>query len=554
MKRVFGFFLAVAMLLSILPMDAIAKELHEEPQPLPSAQLPEMEFAKGMPYAGFASEESNLPERGLYTLTLRRTGDTSVASAVLVSTVDISAAYGKDYIISDGCWTAEALESTGTILENSADEASRKQSQETIDAIESLVAGSVEESEAIHADTAVDADGSVPETGSLSLAELKQLQSGMPVRETTESEFTSLAETFLRETNIDPAEYLPVTSATRVEFAPGEREQTLTFRILEDRESEGQEMLNFLLSAADDCTAVIEAASSLSYIIEDDEPVEHSLVSFDADTYTARGGYANITVKRTAALYSYVTVNLRAVEKGSAAEGDNFEATDITLVFQSFQDEAVAAIPVAGGQKDTCFSVELYDPRGAVAGEIMTAEVVIPAGCSAPEKEEQRVDDSYLDHFDQGAAMGYTTSLELPQFGEVSIEYKDSANPNVGTIMSGKNEVGKYFASKTGNMYNITTGGPGDHPYSIKDDGNPYLYLEYFSSNIFRHGWTQGNYYVNEPANRYRMVLADLSTGSTYEASRVGLIVETKKGGTPLTSESKEIGDDNARKPRLATA
>ena len=173
----------------------------------------------------------------------------------------------------------------------------------------------------------------------------------------------------------------------------------------------------------------------------------------------------------------------------------------------------------------------------------MTAEVVIPAGCSAPEKEEQRVDDSYLDHFDQGAAMGYTTSLELPQFGEVSIEYKDSANPNVGTIMSGKNEVGKYFASKTGNMYNITTGGPGDHPYSIKDDGNPYLYLEYFSSNIFRHGWTQGNYYVNEPANRYRMVLADLSTGSTYEASRVGLIVETKKGGTPLTSESKEIGE-----------
>ena len=392
MKRVFSIILAAVMLMGVLPMNVIADEVRGDPVLLPAAELPVMEYAEGIPYAGFASGQANLPERGLYALTLRRAGDTSLASAVLVTTVDVSAVYGRDYAVKDSNWSTEKLESDGTILENSADEESRRQTRETLDAIEGIVADSMYGT----ADGDIPADEPEPEDASeaakdpesLTLAELKELQSGMPVRETTESEFTSLAETFLSQANIDPAEYLPITSVTRVEFAPGEREQTLTFRILEDGESEGQEMFNFLLSAADDCTAIIEAASSLSVIIEDDEPVEHSLVSFDAPSYTALDGFANVTVTRTGALYSYVTVNLRASEKGSAKEGENFEATDLTLVFQPFQDEAVAPVPVTGGEEDTRFALELYELRGAEPGEIMTAEAVIPAGCSAPVEEK----------------------------------------------------------------------------------------------------------------------------------------------------------------------
>ena len=562
MKRVFSIILAAVMLMGVLPMNVIADEVRGDPVLLPAAELPVMEYAEGIPYAGFASGQANLPERGLYALTLRRAGDTSLASAVLVTTVDVSAVYGRDYAVKDSNWSTEKLESDGTILENSADEESRRQTRETLDAIEGLVADSMYGT----ADGDIPADEPEPEDASeaakdpesLTLAELKELQSGMPVRETTESEFTSLAETFLSQANIDPAEYLPITSVTRVEFAPGEREQTLTFRILEDGESEGQEMFNFLLSAADDCTAIIEAASSLSVIIEDDEPVEHSLVSFDAPSYTALDGFANVTVTRTGALYSYVTVNLRASEKGSAKEGENFEATDLTLVFQPFQEEAVAPVPVTGGEEDTRFALELYELRGAEPGEIMTAEAVIPAGCSAPaeEKGEERIDDSYLDDFDRGGAImgSYPSSLTLDGIGEVSIEYKDTSNPSMGTIILGQNEIGKYYASRDG-IYNITTGGDGDHVYHIGDDGTPHLYLEYYSGLIWRHGWTTGTVYVPEPVNRYRMILADLSTGSSYSASKVGLTIQTMDGnGSLLTYDRKEIGDENARKPRLATS
>ncbi len=559
MKRVFSIILAAVMLMGVLPMNVIADEVRGDPVLLPAAELPVMEYAEGIPYAGFASGQANLPERGLYALTLRRAGDTSLASAVLVTTVDVSAVYGRDYAVKDSNWSTEKLESDGTILENSADEESRRQTRETLDAIEGLVADSMYGT----ADGDIPADEPEPEDASeaakdpesLTLAELKELQSGMPVRETTESEFTSLAETFLSQANIDPAEYLPITSVTRVEFAPGEREQTLTFRILEDGESEGQEMFNFLLSAADDRTAVIEAACSLSFVIEDDEPVEHSLVSFTADAYTAADGFANITVERKNALYSYVTANLRTAEDGSGAEGENHEATDVTLIFQPYQSEAVVAVPVAGGEEESSFSVELYDLRGGEAGEIMAAEVTVPAGCAAPEKEEPRYDDSYLDNFEsRGSAMGYASSLQLNGFGDLTVEYRDSANPNIGTILSGKNEIGKYYATKSTGMWSITQGGKGDHEASIKDDGNPYLYLEYYSGNIFRHGWTQGRMYVYESANRYRMILADLSTGSSYSASRVGMIVHTYNGSSLLTSDEKTIGDENARKPRLATS
>ena len=101
MKKLLSVILAIIMLLGILPMEALADELREEPVRLTDAALPGMDFEKGMPYAGFASGEVNLPERGLYTLTLRRTGDLRPGSAVTVSTVDISAAYGTDYVMAD---------------------------------------------------------------------------------------------------------------------------------------------------------------------------------------------------------------------------------------------------------------------------------------------------------------------------------------------------------------------------------------------------------------------------------------------------------------------
>jgi len=335
MKRILSVFLSLLMVLGAFPMTVLADELREEPAVLSVSPLPDMEYIAGTPYAGFAVEQTKLPEEGLYALTIRRTGDVSVGSELLVSTVDVSAVYGRDYVMDDALLKTEVLETTGTILEKSGDELNRQEAQEALANIQSLIEGSTQEADdtvqaAEDAEAAEESAAEPVDPENLSLAEMKELQSGMPVRETTDSEFTSLAADFLGEMNIDVADYVETSSQTLVVFAPGEYEKTLSFRILEDDESEGEEIFNLLLSAEDEHTAMIEAASSVSFIIEDDEPVVHSVLNFSAAEYTAKDGFVAVVAEREGAVYSYVTAGLRA----EAIEGaEVFEETDIEIVF-----------------------------------------------------------------------------------------------------------------------------------------------------------------------------------------------------------------------------
>ena len=57
---------------------------------------------------------------------MSRTGDTSVGSDLVVSTVDISAVYGKDYVIEDSRLVTALKETDGTMLEKAASEENRK--------------------------------------------------------------------------------------------------------------------------------------------------------------------------------------------------------------------------------------------------------------------------------------------------------------------------------------------------------------------------------------------------------------------------------------------
>ena len=88
---------------------------------------------------------SALPEKGLYTLTIRRSGDLSIGSELYVSTVDVSAVYGRDYVIHDSLAETEVFETEGTILERSGDETNRLQVQEALESIRSLIENSTQE-------------------------------------------------------------------------------------------------------------------------------------------------------------------------------------------------------------------------------------------------------------------------------------------------------------------------------------------------------------------------------------------------------------------------
>ena len=258
-KRLLSTVLVFSMLLSVFPMNVIAVEdkTAENAERIATNGLPEVEFAEGLPYAGFTTQQGKLPEKGLYSLTVSRTGDTSVGSDLIVSTVDISAVYGKDYVIEDNGFVTELVETNGTILKQAADEESRKNAQQELEEIRDQIIGSTAEVDenAENGQPVVDADGD----GNLSLAEMKALQSGKNVRDLSESDFHSLKDEFLDKMDIDIADYVAISSETCISFLPNETTKTLTFRILQDNESEGEEMFNFLLSAEDTHTAIIEA-------------------------------------------------------------------------------------------------------------------------------------------------------------------------------------------------------------------------------------------------------------------------------------------------------
>ena len=440
MKRIISILLVLCMAVGLVPVQALAEEVSGEPQVLPVQDLPDAEYDESLPYVGFAAEQGTLPEEGAYTLTLRRTGNLSEESAVVVETVDISARYGTDYRVEDPIWETEVLETTSTLLERSGDEINRQQAQTALDGLRDGLLGA--------ADGTEEATPSETPADDSSLAALKARQSGQPVRGTWDSEQISLAESIVRQVNPDVADYVEPSSSTRVLFAPGEAEQTLTFRVLEDSESEGQELFNLLLSADDDHTAAIEAARSLSFILEDDEPAEHSVLSLAAEEFRAEDGRVMVTVTREEALYTYVTAGLRASENGTAAEGVDFSATDVEVVLQPYQTRAVVEIPVISSEQEKSFSVELYDLKGPEPGEIMTARAVIPAAASAG--KDGKSDSSYLDPFVSGAVLmsdSYPTKVTIDR--DYTIKYNDSSNPSIGSIMYGNSVVGPSSSAET---------------------------------------------------------------------------------------------------------
>ncbi len=573
-KRLLSTVLVFSMLLSVFPMNVIAVEdkTAENAERIATNGLPELEFAEGLPYAGFTTQEGKLPEKGLYSLTVNRTGDTNIGSDLVVSTVDISAVYGKDYVIEDNRFVTELVETDGTILEQAADEESRKNAQEELEEIRDQIIGSTAEVDE-NADTAepiVDADGD----GELSLAEMKALQSGKNVRDLTESDFHSLKDKFLSQMNIDIADYVAISSQTRISFLPNETTKTLTFRVLEDNESEGEEIFNFLLSAEDTNTAIIEANTSVSFIIEDDEPIEHSVVTLAADSFTAKNGVVKVKVSREAAEYSYVTAGLKV----TGSESGLAEKQEYTAVFQPYQTEAYVEIPVTQDSKEHSFTVELYDLKGGDEGNTLTAQVKIPAVAETVKTNNEESPDSYLDDFTSQSNAGLLSgdgTDEITIAGvKCEVKYDDPDHSNYGSIMMNGSKIGIYVVPNSMGMFSGTTSdGDGDHIQEIKNDGNSYLYLEYYSS-WYRNLGKSGKSWNLDYPNRYRAVMTDVSTDSTYDSAKTGLAV--KRIGTLAESgiqlptfvlglidinspvligvTEKTVGNRNSRAVRLGSA
>ena len=567
-KRLLSTFLIFSMLLTMVPINAGAtEETATELAEQTAASLPQVEFTEGLPYVGFTSEQGKIPENSVYSLTLSRTGDTSVGSDVVVSTVDISAAYGKDYVIEVTEFTTVTNDTNGTVLEQSADEENRIEAQEELEKIYDQLSNSSSEVGESTRTQQIDTN----HDGELSLAEMKALQSGKNVRNLSESDFHSLKEEFLDKLDVDIPKNVEASSQTHITFLPNEQTKTLTFRVLEDKESEGEEIFNFLLSADDDHTAIIEANTSVSFIIEDDEPIEHSVVTLTAEQFTADDGILTVTASRENAEYSYTTVGLKLTGNGSNSD----ENRSYELAFQPYQTEVSADIPVTQDSEEHTLTLELYDLKGCNEGKTMKAQAVIPVAKIKTDTNEPS--DSYLKDFvskskstaplTSGAGPG---SINIAGI-DCTIEY-DSSGKTGKIINSQSQEIGEYIVADDINDFRVSRVGSGDFTAIATDDNGAspkHIQLKYYSSWPWNKGYTSIERDINNPY-RYRAVMADISTASGYPSAKAGARLSawqekiipglrSLSGDTSSSSSvvrlsevsSFQIGDKNTRAARL---
>lgn len=81
---------------------------------------------------------------------------------------------------------------------------------------------------------------------SSALAQMKEAQTGLEMREAYESEDSIINPAQFAE-GFDVANQMETSSYTTISFASDETEKQVIFKILDDGESEGQEMINFIL-------------------------------------------------------------------------------------------------------------------------------------------------------------------------------------------------------------------------------------------------------------------------------------------------------------------
>jgi len=556
--RVLALVLALTMVVGLTPVWAVPSAA-QEPAVLGGSGITLPEDAEGT-FLAFAANSVvddtpsamwTVGERGRYAVTIYRAGDLTGQTTVDLRTIDSSAVYGKDYVIDDSRYETEVKTTQGTLLQQYAnDEEALAQGQEILDTLSGQIADTQAESPAegeeqtgeaaltdeipateevsavatpgiasaepeAAGDAAEPAEESTADDGKSELAKMKEAQTGLASRETVDTEFLPLDESLISYMIPDVGSAVENSSSTRLTFEPGETEKNVNFVILEDTESEGDELISFALSEPEG--AAVFTPSVMSVAIQDDEPVEHSLVTFTDAEYQAEGGKVTVTVTRSGADYSLVTARIRSIDTGSAAEGTNYASVDQQLDFRPYSMEATLEIPVkAQPGEEVSFGLQLYDLKGGEEGANMVATAVIPAG---PEE----VAAGLMAEESAAELMAAPTSLTIPGFGVESYGLENAGSGTFKIIDNSKNppqEVGIYVQPTDANGSKENFGDSGSRKNEW-DGGQQRRRMTWYSGWAWESGGTKFMMPLWNMQN-YQQVYLDYETDSDYEGSRGG--------------------------------
>ena len=531
-------------------------ELGDDVLVLP-AELPEdlrgayTEDGSGGVYLVMGTGQASVDERGKYAITVYRLGDISQETAFAVGTVDYSAKYGCDYRIADSHFTTETFDVPQTLVEMSADEERIKQTEQ--DAKEFL------ESEQADGDESGAPDGEAPaepvsDTSSdkdeheKSLAELKYEQTGLPTRETAEDEagdaLLGFSELFAGEGPVNIGDCLDNSSLTYMSFAPGEKVKRLVFEVLEDKESEGQEVIQFVLGET--AEGVMELEPNIAtVVIEDDESAEHSKVSFSAEEYKADGNKATVTLERKEALYTFAMLTLYIKDLSGSGDSVLKEVT-----FEPFRKKADIVLDFALGTEDREFELALQELKGIDEGAITKASLIAP-GIS---------DTFYSAAHDETEADGAGGKKCAEDGDNITIgghEYELKKDPNqagVFMIMTKTNDtvlnrkapvqVGVYYSASSDVIKNAKTYAWGDSATKdiekrAYDSGSGSFHLKWYS----RVAWQKGSLglYFDLPMRQYLSIFLDYTALSGFDSSKTRFWVHNAHNNTASNGVNKEL-------------
>ena len=497
-KRVLSALLALSIAVGLAPAAPAFAE--EEPALIPA----ERAGIEGLPsdgtYFTAGNSEAKVDEHGRYILTIYRDGNVSGESSVQLKTVDVSARYGKDYIIDDSRYSTDVTETDGIIMENLSNDDYLKASAEAMKEInekseemqtaaeQQAEEGTAEQTEEESAEENTEEKTAMEKSP---LAMMKEAQTGGETRETYESENTDILPELVG-AGFDMADEMETSSETTLTFAPDETEKQVMFKILDDNESEGEEMINFILSNPSEGAMVTEPLTT-TVIIKDDEPVVHPHISFTDAEYYAENGVAHITVKRSEPLYSYVTAVVRT-KSGSAKSGENFKETEGMIEFLPYRDETSFDIPVAAGDDDTEFTVELNDLRGGDEGDIMSAAVYIDGENNSSENGSVRL-----------AAASSKVKIKGVEY---TVDFREDSNFGKIYRDESPNDIAGYYKVPNDFKYGLKSG-DGDFTTEFEGDAG---YLKYYSSLITRHGSAYAEYSYDQ--QRYQEIFLDMKTNT----------------------------------------
>ncbi|MBQ6529319.1 MAG: hypothetical protein IJI39_00120, partial [Clostridia bacterium] len=182
-NRIISAALMLAMTAGIFPaMPAFAEE---EATLIPAERAGIEGLPEGGTYFTAGNNEVKVDEHGRYILTIYRDGDVSGENSVQLKTVDVSAIYGKDYIIDDNRYPTATKLTESTILERFADDdylrasaEAMKEIKEKSGQLEEAAGEQAEEAEAEDTSEAVDTEEEKAPKSKSPLALMKEAQTG----------------------------------------------------------------------------------------------------------------------------------------------------------------------------------------------------------------------------------------------------------------------------------------------------------------------------------------------------------------------------------------